>query len=66
MLTSKNPNGEIEVYTDIGQFIGILPKDYPGIEKMATDGGPGSGNFGHSGRPGKVGGSQKGSGGSVL
>lgn len=30
---------------------------------FSGDGGPGSGNFGHAGRPGKVGGSQKGSGG---
>ena len=35
-------------------------------EDYALDGGPGSGNFGHSGRPGKVGGSAKGSGGSVF
>jgi len=60
MLMSKNPQGEIEVYTDIGQFIGVLPKDYP-IEKYAADemedGGPGSGNFNHRGRPGQQGGS---------
>ena len=31
-------------------------------KKTAEDGGPGSGNFGHRGRPGKVGGSQKGGG----
>ena len=33
---------------------------------LNLDGGPGSGNFGHSGRPGKVGGSQKESGGSAF
>jgi len=33
---------------------------------LGLDGGTGSGNFGHSGRPGKVGGSQKGSGGSAF
>ena len=33
---------------------------------LGVDGGPGSGNFGHSGRPGKVGGSAKGSGGGVF
>lgn len=32
----------------------------------AHDGGPGSGNYGHAGRPGKVGGSSKGSGGSAF
>lgn len=32
----------------------------------AADGGPGSGNWGHRGRPGKVGGSGKGSGGSAF
>lgn len=31
--------------------------------RIAKDGGPGSGNFGHSGRPGKVGGSSKNGGG---
>lgn len=66
MRMSRNPNGDIEIYTDIGQFIGILPPDYPGVEKMAMDGGPGSGNYGHAGRPGKVGGSAKGSGGSAF
>ena len=34
-----------------------------GIDSSAEDGGPGSGNFGHKGRPGKVGGSQRGGGG---
>ena len=34
--------------------------------EVETDGGPGSGNFGHAGRPGKVGGSAKGSGGSAF
>ena len=32
------------------------------FEILALDGGPGSGNFGHNGRPGKVGGSGKGGG----
>ena len=32
------------------------------LKIMGVDGGPGSGNFGHAGRPGKVGGSQKGGG----
>lgn len=38
------------------------------FEKLmnARDGGPGSGNFGHKGRPGKVGGSSKGEGGSYV
>lgn len=64
MLTSRNPQGEIEAYTDIGQFIGILPPDYPGLDlgEYADDGGPGSGNWGHKGRPGKRGGSGKGGG----
>ena len=62
MLTSRGPNGQIEAYTDIGQFIGILPPDHPLAKNFADDGGPGSGNFGHAGRPGKVGGSQPGGG----
>lgn len=33
---------------------------------LGLDGGPGSGNFGHAGRPGKVGGSQKESGGASF
>lgn len=33
-------------------------------KKVNSDGGPGSGNFGHEGRPGKVGGAAKGEGGS--
>ncbi|MBP5461986.1 MAG: hypothetical protein J6Y20_07665 [Lachnospiraceae bacterium] len=37
------------------------------ISKLfSDDGGKGSGNFGHAGRPGKVGGSAKGSGGSMF
>ena len=62
MLKSVNPNGETELYTDIGQFIGILPKNHPLASEFAEDGGPGSGNFGHKGRPGKVGGSGPGGG----
>ena len=64
MLMSKNPNGDIEVYTDIGQFIGILPPDYPGVDtdEFADDGGPGSGNWDHKERQGKRGGSGKGGG----
>lgn len=61
MLISKNPKGETECYTDIGQYIGTLPPDFP-ISDYIQDGGPGSGNFGHRGRPGKVGGSGKGGG----
>jgi len=60
MLTSINPKGEVEVYTDIGQYIGVLPPEF--ASEFATDGGPGSGNFGHKGRPGKVGGSGPGGG----
>lgn len=62
MLTSKGPSGQIEAYTDIGQFIGILPPDHPLAKTVAKDGGPGSGNWGHSGRPGLVGGSGPGGG----
>ena len=62
MLISKNPNGDMEVYTDIGQFIGVLPPNHPLASEYTTDGGPGSGNFGHAGRPGKVGGSGSGGG----
>ena len=64
MLMSRNSKGEIEAYTDIGQFIGILPPDYPGLdlEEYMVDGGAGSGNWGHKGRPGLRGGSGKGGG----
>ena len=36
------------------------------LNEFEQNGGPGSGNFGHQGRPGEVGGSGKGSGGSYL
>lgn len=36
------------------------------LKLLGIDGGPGSGNYGHAGRPGKVGGSAKGSGGSIM
>ncbi len=38
----------------------LLEKKEEKIPVMAMDGGPGSGNFGHGGRPGQVGGSGKG------
>ena len=62
MLISFAPNGRAEAYTDVGEFICILPEDHPLARKTADDGGPGSGNFGHKGRPGKVGGSGPGGG----
>jgi len=67
-------NGEIdadEVIRDIREFIETGDSDElgPGTfggdslpPALAKDGGPGSGNFGHSGRPGKVGGSGPGGG----
>lgn len=37
MLMSRNPDGQIEAYTDIGQFIGILPPDFPGLDLNDVD-----------------------------
>ncbi len=50
ILAYLNPDGEYEV---------ILPSAAEGtkVEPVAKKGGPGSGNFGHAGRPGLVGGS---------
>lgn len=41
-------------------------KDYPGLKGVGKKGGPGSGNWGHAGRPGKVGGSLPGGGLSTI
>ncbi|MBP5461987.1 MAG: hypothetical protein J6Y20_07670, partial [Lachnospiraceae bacterium] len=59
MPFSRNPRtGNIESYTENGFFTGFVSTMGDFIaEQMAEDGGPGSGNFGHAGRPGKVGGS---------
>lgn len=52
----------------IWNAIKILAKDgqmdavFSVLDKAVNDGGPGSGNFGHKGRPGKKGGSGKGGG----
>lgn len=64
MKFSRNPaTGFIEVYTDEGTYVGIMSTSNAQTDMTANDGGPGSGNFGHAGRPGHVGGSAKGSGG---
>ena len=60
MLFSINSeSGKIESYTDEGIFAGFVSTmgDFITEEQSAADGGPGSGNFGHKGRPGKRGGS---------
>lgn len=66
MKFSRNPiSGEMETYTDDGVYMGnvFTIGDMIGSDdKIAQDGGPGSGNFGHKGRPGKVGGSGPGGG----
>ena len=70
MKFSRNPvSGELEIYTDDGVYLGIVSTmgDVAGTdEEAAQDGGPGSGNFNHSGRPGKVGGSGKGNGSGTI
>jgi len=66
MKFSRNPvSGTMEAYTDDGIFVGhvvtmgdLIPKTH-----SADDGGPGSGNHNHAGRPGKVGGSAPNKGG---
>lgn len=66
MKFSRNPiSGVLESYSDEAIFAGpvLTMADLIGDQKKtAQDGGPGSGNFGHAGRPGKVGGSTKGGG----
>ena len=59
MLFSRNPeSGIVEAYQDNGVYSGHVFTLGDFIQnKMAKDGGPGSGNFGHKGRPGQVGGS---------
>lgn len=66
MKFSRNPDsGILEAYTDEGMYIGIISTmgDSVKQEVNGEDGGPGSGNWGHQGRPGMRGGSGKGSGG---
>lgn len=65
MKYSRNPkSGEVEIYTDEGVYVGNICSMGDMVGKQtATDGGAGSGNFGHSGRPGKRGGSAKRGGG---
>jgi len=68
-MFSRNPiSGKIEAYTGEGEYEGHVFTMFDFIQdKMkAQDGGPGSGNWGHRGRPGKVGGSSKGSGGGAF
>ncbi len=55
-----------EIYTDDGVYLGIMSTMGDSFinqsEEQAEDGGPGSGNWGHKGRPGKRGGSGPGGG----
>lgn len=68
MKFSRNPvTGQMEIYTDEGVYVGIMSTFgdsflQEGKEQAAEDGGPGSGNWGHRGRPGKRGGSGPGGG----
>ena len=64
MPFSRNPvTGNIESYTENGFFMGYVSTMGDFIsQEFAEDGGPGSGNWGHKGRPGLVGGSGKGGG----
>ena len=60
---SRNPtSGQLEIYSDEGVYLGIVSTMGDDIQETAEDGGPGSGNWGHKGRPGHVGGSGKGGG----
>ena len=52
--------GESKIYTPKTGQIRNVP--YSGGESLQTEGGPGSGNFDHAGRPGEVGGSGEGGG----
>lgn len=71
MKFSRNPeSGILECYTDDGAFIGNVYTSEPesglttdSMDEMTEDGGAGSGNFGHKGRPGQVGGSSSEGGG---
>ena len=65
MKFSRNTeSGRMEAYTDDGVFVGhvVTMGDMISGPKSAQDGGPGSGNFNHKGRPGQVGGSGPGGG----
>ncbi len=66
MKFSRNPvSGQVEIYSDDGVYLGIVSTmgdSFMNEEQSAEDGGPGSGNFGHKGRPGKRGGSGPGGG----
>lgn len=67
MRFSRNPTtGALEIYSDEGIIVGVMATSNEPMNEVANDGGPGSGNFGHAGRPGHVGGSAKGSGGSSF
>lgn len=62
MLFSRNPStGVVECYTDDGEYIGVMASMGDTLEDdgktETTDGGEGSGNFNHEGRPGHRGGS---------
>ena len=59
----RNPlSGQMEIYSDNGAFVGHMFTITDNEEQRAEDGGKGSGNWGHKGRPGKKGGSGKGGG----
>lgn len=62
MKFSRNPvSGQMEIYTDDGVYVGVM-STFGDAQQRTEDGGPGSGNFGHKGRPGKRGGSGPGGG----
>ena len=62
-MFSRNPiSGDMEGYSDEGGFEGHVVTMADFLKRNANDGGPGSGNWGHKGRPGHVGGSGPGGG----
>lgn len=64
MKFSRNPiSGALESYNDDGAYGGNMVTMAEFIHGIATDGGPGSGNHNHAGRPGQVGGSAPAEGG---
>lgn len=56
VIKTVKPETQKQIYME--EFLGTLKKDYQSPHPDTVErGGPGSGNFGHAGRPGKVGGS---------
>lgn len=66
--TSSDPNDGPKIFSNGGGAIAIVGGLDPSmlkVRKRRTLGGPGSGNFGHAGRPGEVGGSSSEGGGTL-